>query len=267
MHELIDSHSHLDVDEFDTDRDAVIDRARAVGVARQIIPAISRAGFQKLKSLCSNVDGLFAAYGMHPAYLDEHREGDVEHLADWLQDEQAVAVGECGLDYYVEGLDLDRQRAMFNAQLGLAKELDLPVIVHALRAVEDVILALRRVGGLRGVVHSYGGSAEQAQRLWEMGFHIGMGGPVTYPRARRLREIVASIPIEFLLLETDAPDQPLSTHRGARNEPAYLVEVLAVIASLRNADPAEVAAATTRNAVELFRLPALPQAFAGERKI
>ena len=144
-----------------------------------------------------------------------------------------------------------------------AKDLDLPVIVHALRAVEDVIMALRRVGGLRGVVHSYGGSAEQAQRLWEMGFHIGVGGPVTYERARRLREIVASMPIEFLLLESDAPDQPLSTHRGVRNEPAYLVEVLDVVASLRNADHAEVAAATSRNAVELFRLPAVPLACVG----
>lgn len=257
MHELIDSHSHLDVDEFDTDREAVIERARAAGVNRQIIPAISRAGFENLKSLCGKDYGLFPAYGMHPAYLDEHREGDVEHLADWLQDEQAVAVGECGLDYYVEGLDLDRQRAMFNAQLELAKELDLPVIVHALRAVEDVILALRRIGGLRGVVHSYGGSAEQAQRLWEMGFHIGIGGPVTYERARRLREIVATMPIQFLLLETDAPDQPLSTHRGARNEPAYLTEVLDVVAALRGADPSELASATTLNAVELFRLPAL----------
>ncbi|MEO6075739.1 MAG: TatD family hydrolase [Dokdonella sp.] len=263
MHELIDSHSHLDVSEFDADRDAVVDRARAAGVSRQIIPAISRAGFENLKSLCCEVDGLFPAYGMHPIYLDDHRSGDIEHLAEWLQRERAVAVGECGLDFYVEGLDLVRQREIFDAQLELAKDLDLPVIVHALRAVEDVIMALRRVGGLRGVVHSYGGSAEQAQRLWEMGFHIGVGGPVTYERARRLREIVASMPIEFLLLESDAPDQPLSTHRGARNEPAYLVEVLDVVASLRNADPAEVAAATSRNAVELFRLPATPQACVG----
>ncbi len=266
MHELIDSHSHLDTSEFDVDRDAVIERARAAGITRQIIPAISRQGFENLKSLCNDDDGLFPAYGMHPIYLDDHHDGDLEALGDWLQAEQAVAVGECGLDYYVEGLDLDRQRAIFDAQLELARDLDLPVIVHALRAVEDVILALRRVGGLRGVVHSYGGSAEQARRLWEMGFHLGIGGPVTYERARRLREIVATMPIKFLLLETDAPDQPLSTHRGARNEPAYLIEVLDVVAELRNADPAEIAAATTGNAVELFRLPALPQAFADGRK-
>lgn len=260
MHELIDSHSHLDAGEFDADRDAVIERARAAGVTRQIIPAISRPGFENLKALCNEVEGLFPAYGMHPAYLDDHGDGDLEALADWLQGDEVVAVGECGLDYYVKDLDLDRQRAIFDAQLELAKELNLPVIVHALRAVEDVILALRRVGGLRGVVHSYGGSAEQARRLWEMGFHIGIGGPVTYERARRLREIVATMPIDYLLLETDAPDQPLSTHRGARNEPAYLVEVLDVVAGLRKADPAGIAAATTRNAVELFRLPAYPLA-------
>lgn len=267
MHGLIDSHSHLDLAEFDADRDTVIERARAAGVTRQIIPAISRPGFAKLKALCESVDGLHPAYGLHPVFLADHRNDDLEHLADWLQDNDAVAVGECGLDYYVEGLDLGRQQAIFKAQLQLAKDLDLPVIVHALRAVEDVILALRRIGGLRGVVHSFGGSAEQAQRLWEMGFHIGIGGPVTYERARRLRELVATIPIEFLLLETDAPDQPLSTHRGARNEPAYLVEVLDVVANLRGVDPADLAAATTRNAEQLFRLPALPQAFAeGHRK-
>lgn len=263
MHQLVDSHSHLDVSEFDDDRLAVVERARAVGVTRQVIPAISRPGFATLKALCESVDGLHPAYGMHPAFLDHHHEGDLEHLADWLQANDAVAVGECGLDYYVEGLDLDKQRATFDAQLGIAKDLQLPVIVHALRAVEDVIRALRRVGGLRGVVHSYGGSAEQARRLWDMGFHIGIGGPVTYERARRLREIVATMPIEYLLLETDAPDQPLSTHRGARNEPAYLVEVLGVVASLRHCDPADLAAATTRNAVQLFRLPAMPSATAG----
>ena len=257
MLDLIDTHCHLDVTEFDGDRKAVIERARAAGVARQIIPAISRRGFENLKSLCNDVDGLYPAYGMHPAFLDDHRDGDLEVLADWLQGEAAVALGECGLDYYVPGLDLDRQRRIFNAQLELARDLDLPVIVHALRAVEDVILALRRVGGLRGVVHSYGGSAEQAQRLWELGFHLGIGGPVTYPRARRLRDIVATMPLEFLLLETDSPDQPLSTHRGARNEPACLIEVLDSVASLRGMDAAELAAATTRNAVELFRLPNL----------
>lgn len=265
MHQLVDSHSHLDVSEFDDDRILAVERARAAGVTRQIIPAISRSGFAKLKALCANVDGLHPAYGMHPAFLDDHHEADLEHLAIWLQANDAVAVGECGLDYYVEGLDLDRQRTIFNRQLGLAKDLELPVIVHALRAVEDVILALRRVGGLRGVVHSFGGSAEQAQRLWDMGFHIGIGGPVTYERARRLREIVATMPIQFLLLETDAPDQPLSTHRGARNEPAYLVEVLDVVASLRHCDPADLAAATTRNAVHLFRLPAFPSAMAEGR--
>ena len=258
MHQLVDSHSHLDVSEFGADRILVVERARAAGVTRQVIPAISRPGFAKLKALCESIDGIHPAYGMHPAFLADHRVGDLEHLADWLQANDAVAVGECGLDYYVDGLDLDRQRAIFDAQLELARDLDLPVIVHALRAVEDVILALRRIGGLRGVVHSFGGSAEQAQRLWDMGFHIGIGGPVTYERARRLRKIVATMPIEFLLLETDAPDQPLSTQRGARNEPAYLVEVLDVVAGLRNCDPADLASATTLNAVQLFRLPDVP---------
>lgn len=270
MLELIDSHSHLDVSEFDADRDAAIARACAAGVTRQIIPAISRSGFKSLRDLCAGTSeerdtGLYPAYGLHPAYLDQHHEADLDQLGDWLQRERAFAVGECGLDYHVGGLDLDRQRSLFDRQLELARDFDLPVIVHALRAVEDVIMALRRVGGLRGVVHSYGGSAEQAEHLWKLGFHLGIGGPVTYERARRLREVVATMPIEFLLLETDAPDQPLASHRGARNEPALLIEVLNVVAELRSADRGDIAAATTRNAEVLFGLPTWPPQIPKER--
>ena len=166
-------------------------------------------------------------------------------------------MGECGLDYFVEGLDPERQRHFFQGQLELARDFDLPLVLHARRAVDEVILRLRRTGGLRGVVHSWSGSEEQARQLFELGFHLGIGGPVTFERARRLRRTVASMPIEFLLLETDAPDQPGAGHRGERNEPAYLPEVLAVVAELRGESPEAIAAATTANAQRLFvRRPA-----------
>jgi len=139
--------------------------------------------------------------------------------------------------------------------LEIARDFSLPAILHARRALEEVIATIRRIGHLRGVVHSFSGSAEQAAQLWKSGFLIGLGGPVTYPRARRLREIVATMPLEFLLLETDSPDQPLHGHQGARNEPALLVEVCACVAQLRGVDPAEIAAATTANAERLFALP------------
>jgi TatD DNase family protein len=130
----------------------------------------------------------------------------------------------------------------------------LPLVLHARRAVDEVIATLRSIGNLRGVVHSFSGSIEQAQQLWRMGFCIGLGGPVTYPRARRLRELVAAMPLEFLLLETDSPDQPLHGHQGARNEPSRLVAVCECVAALRNVEPGDIAAETTRNAERLFAL-------------
>ncbi|MBN8480843.1 MAG: TatD family hydrolase [Xanthomonadales bacterium] len=254
MHDLVDSHSHLDAAEFDADRTAVVARARACGVRRQIIPAIAAAGWAPLGVLCADTPGLHPAYGLHPMYLDAHVPDDLDALATWAARPDCVAVGECGLDYHVEGLDRASQTRYFIGQLELARSLDRPVILHARKAVDDVIAAIRRVGGLHGVVHSFSGSPEQAARLWDLGFLIGLGGPLTYERAQRLRGIAATMPLEFLLLETDAPDQPLATHRGERNEPAHLVEVLDCIARLRGTDPGEIAAATTRNAERLFAL-------------
>ncbi|MGN6151840.1 MAG: TatD family hydrolase [Lysobacteraceae bacterium] len=251
---LLDSHAHLAAPEFDGDRDAVLARARAAGVARQIVPAVNAAGWPKLRELCANEAGLLPAYGLHPMYLDEHRDADLVALRDWIERERPVAVGECGLDFFVEGLDPARQARFFDGQLRLARDFELPVVVHARRAVDAVLAAIRRFGPLRGVIHSYPGSADQAKRLFDLGFLVGIGGPVTYERANRLRTLAATLPIECLLLETDAPDQPDSDHRGQRNEPARLVRVLDTVAALRGIAPAEVAAATTANAERLFRL-------------
>ena len=254
MFDLIDSHSHFDVAEFDSDRADALARARAAGVRRQIIPAIDAAGFTRVCDLCAREHGLYPAYGLHPMYLAAHRPEHLEELKDWIERERPVAVGECGLDFFVPGLDAESQRGYFQQQLELAREFDLPLILHARRAIDDVTAAVRRMGGLRGVVHSFSGSAEQAQHLWKLGFCLGLGGPLTYPRARRLRGIVATMPLEFLLLETDSPDQPLHGHQGRRNEPALLADVCACVAELRGVDYAEVAAVTTRNCERLFRL-------------
>lgn len=252
---LVDSHSHFDAGEFDRDRAEAYARARAAGVEAQVVPAVDAAGWPGLKAVCDRFDGLHPAYGLHPVYLASHREGDIEALRDWLHRERPVAVGECGLDFFVEGLDARAQQHWFDAQLRLAREFELPVIVHARRAVDAVIAAIRRLGGLRGVVHSFSGSAEQAAQLHGLGFLLGIGGPVTYERANRLRRVVAAMPLEQLLLETDAPDQPGSAHRGERNEPAHLPHVLTVVAALRGMAPEALAAATTANAERLFDLP------------
>lgn len=254
---LVDSHCHLDADRFDSDREAVIARARAAGVQAQVVPATHAAAWPKLREVCASASGLHPAYGLHPTFLHHHRHEHLRELGDWIERERPVAVGECGLDYYIDGLDREAQQAFFDGQLELARKHDLPLIVHARRAVEAVIVSLRRAGRLRGVVHSFAGSPEQARQLWDLGFMIGLGGPVTYERARRLRRLAAQMPLEHLLLETDAPDQPDSGNRGGRNEPALLVRVLDTIAELRGQPRDEIAAATTDNARRLFKLPPL----------
>lgn len=251
---LFDSHVHLDAAEFDPDRGQVLAQARQCGIVDMLIPAISAAGWAPLRALCDSEPGLHPAYGLHPLFLAQHREADLDALRSWLSSHKACAVGECGLDYSDESSDRERQLRFLRAQLQLARELELPLILHARAAFEQVILELEGFEGkLRGVVHSFSGSEEQAKRLWKIGFHLGIGGPVTYERAHRLRGIVARMPIEYLLLETDAPDQPDAAHRGQRNVPARLTEILRCIAQLRDEPEAEVARITTANARDLFR--------------
>ena len=253
---LIDSHCHLDAPEFDADRDAVLARARAAGVGAQIVPAVAASGFAALAQLARDEADVFPGYGLHPMYLAEHRPEHLEEVRWYLRAGGAVAVGECGLDYFVPGLEPALQREYFVAQVRLAREFDLPLVLHARRAVDEVIATLRRVSGVRGVVHSWSGSEEQARQLWKMGFCLGIGGPVTYARAQRLRRLVAAMPVEYLLLETDAPDQPDAAHRGLRNEPSRLPLVLDVVARLRGVEPGELAQATSDNARALFGIRA-----------
>ena len=252
---LVDSHCHLDAPEFDSDRDAVMHRARAAGVVQQVVPAIAADHWPKLRELCQRHPGLFPAYGLHPMFLDQHRPQHLRLLGEWIAREQPLAIGECGLDYFVEGLDRETQQVYFEGQLALAQEFDLPVIVHARRAIDAVIAAVKRAGRLRGVVHSFSGSPEQARQLWQLGWLTGIGGPATYERANRLRSLVARMPLQYLLLETDAPDQPDSGIRGQRNEPARLSFVCHAIAQLRQQPAEEIAAVTSANARALFRLP------------
>ena len=254
MPSLADSHVHLDDSSFDDDRSAVVERARQAGVALQVVPGVDAASWPRIQALCVPGSGLFAAYGLHPMFLHRHQPEHLAALRVWLGSAQPVAVGEIGLDFYGEHPDAQEQREYFRQQLALAREFELPVVLHARGALDEVTATVRRVGRLRGVVHSFAGSQQQAEQLWKLGLHIGIGGPVTYERAQRLRRIVASMPIEHLLLESDAPDQPLSNHRGERNEPARVAEVLQCVAALRGESPAALAAATTANVKRLFAI-------------
>jgi len=255
MIRLIDSHVHLDDHAFDPDRSAVIGHASTAGVEAMVVPGVDKASWSRIDALCANHNQIFAAFGLHPMFLRNHAPSDVDALSTWLETHPAVAVGEIGLDFFVSDLDHDLQRHYFTAQLQIARQRNLPVIVHARAALEEVSLTLRRIGNLSGVVHSFSGSEQQAKNLWDIGFMLGIGGPVTYERARRLRRIVASMPIEFLMLESDAPDQPDARHRGQRNEPARVADILHCVAELRSESPEHVAAATSANARRLFNLP------------
>jgi len=249
---LFDSHSHLDAPEFELDRCEVISRAEAEGVNQQLLPAVEFASWSNLKEVCQRYAGLYPAYGLHPMYLASHLPEHIPALQNWIETEKPNAVGECGLDFFVEGLDAELQRFYFIEQLKLAREFELPVVVHARHAVEEVIASIKKIGGLKGVIHSYSGSEEQARQLFNLGFSLGIGGPITYDRAKRLRRLVASMPIEFLLLETDSPDQPNADYRGQRNEPARLLDVLKIVAELRSESEEVIAKATTGNAETMF---------------
>lgn len=250
---LFDSHVHLDASEFDADRTAVLAAARAAGIVEMLVPAVTAATWKKLQAVCGSAPGLYPAYGLHPCYLPQHSDADLERLEAWLRLHPAAAVGECGLDYFDPQLDRERQLRLLRGQFEIASRFDLPLVLHARRAFEAMILELRRFGRpLRGVVHSFSGSAEQARELWKLGFHVGIGGPVTYERAQRLRRIVTRMPIEYLLLESDAPDQPDAAHRGQRNEPARIAGVLDCIAALRGEPAVDIASATSANARRLF---------------
>lgn len=254
MLELTDSHAHIDDRSFDADRGLMFARASEAGVRHIVVPAVDQASWPRVASICAEHPQAHPAYGLHPIFLDQHRPEHLDDLVVQLQSHRAVAVGEIGLDFFLPELDPTRQREYFLRQLRIARDFDLPVIVHARRAMDEVTSTIKRIGGLRGVVHSFSGSVQQAARLWELGFYLGIGGPVTYERAQRLRHIVATMPIERLLLETDAPDQPDAAHRGQRNEPARVAEVLRVVALLRSESEAAVAAATSANARRLFKL-------------
>ena len=211
--------------------------------------------FELLRGISEAHDDVSFSVGVHPCHTDAG-EPALDDLLALAAHPKVVAIGEIGLDYFIEDLDRERQQHYFEAQLELAREFELPVIVHGRRAFDAVIATLRRFMPLRGVVHSFAGSEEQAEQLYKLGFMLGIGGPVTYERAQRLRRLVAAMPIEQLLLETDSPDQPDSQWRGQRNEPARLPVVLEAIAALRGESPESIAQATTANAERLFGIVA-----------
>ena len=255
--EIIDTHCHLDLPAFDPDRDGVLERCRAGGVAALVVPGVLATGWDGLLGLCREEAGLFPALGLHPVYLDQHRvDADIRLLEARLATERPVAVGEIGLDYAVAGLDRERQQTLFEAQLACARDAGLPVILHVRKAHDQVLATLKRIRVCGGTAHAFNGSLQQAAQYRELGFRLGFGGMLTFERSTRLRALARALPLEAMVLETDAPDMTVVQHRGERNSPEYLPYCLAALAQVRNESLEVVAQQTTRNARAVFGLPA-----------
>lgn len=253
--ELFDSHCHFDFEAFEPDRSAIWERCRELGLTRLMIPGTSATQWARARNVCAEFPGLYFSAGLHPWWLQERAESDWEsQLAEALEQDRCLALGECGLDKMIE-IPMAEQEALLERQLALAGDLNRPVILHCVRAHNELIRLLKRHALPRGgVVHAFTGSPDIARTYWGMGFYLGIGGSITYARARKTREAAQRLPLEALVLETDAPDMPLSGRQGARNSPEYLPEVAGTLARLRGESLDVVAAQTTLNAQRLFGL-------------
>lgn len=247
-----DTHCHLDAAEFDDDRAAVHAAAQAAGVHEMIVPAVELDSFPAVKDCCRRYPRCRPAYGIHPLYVMRARKADLVQLRQWLADEEVVAVGEIGLDYFVSDVDPQRQEFFFVEQLKIARESGLPVLLHVRRAVDAVLKQLCRIGVCGGIAHAFNGSRQQADEFIRLGFKLGFGGSLTFAGSSRIRALAAELPLETIVLETDAPDIPPAWLAGGRNSPAELPRIASVLADLRGLTLAEVAAATNAAAATIF---------------
>jgi TatD DNase family protein len=256
----IDSHCHLDAPEFDADRAVVIERARSAGVSQLVLPAVEVANFEVVRQL-AHEHGFVYALGIHPLFVDRAADDDLERLRESLRmqrdDPRLVGVGEIGLDHFVAGLDRERQRHFYIEQLKIAREHDLPVILHVRRSADALLAGLRRVTVAGGIAHAFNGSEQQARSFVDLGFALGFGGAITFERALNIRRLATTLPPSSLVVETDAPDIPpqwryrKAEQRAAgdvaRNEPAELPRIAATLAALRNWSIEETATITSDN--------------------
>ncbi|NLU16460.1 MAG: metal-dependent hydrolase [Serratia liquefaciens] len=255
--DFIDTHCHFDFPPFSGNELESLALAEQAGVRRIIVPTVTADRFARVLKLARDYPPLFAALGLHPLYIAQHQEAELEQLAGFLasRPQKLVAVGEIGLDLYMEDPQFERQQRLLKAQLKLAKEYDLPVILHSRRSHDQLAAMLRRAElPRRGVVHGFAGSLSQAQAFIRLGYYIGVGGTISYERAQKTRSVMAQLPLTSLLLETDAPDMPLAGYQGQPNRPERAAEVFQVLCQLRPESPDQIAAQLQHNTHALFTL-------------
>ncbi|MBA3988446.1 MAG: TatD family deoxyribonuclease [Idiomarina sp.] len=249
---LIDTHCHLNLQAFDEDRAEMLMRAHQVGVTHVVVPGITAASWAQQRDYAKRYANWFNAFGLHPYFIDQHQDGDIDLLAQQLRKGGAVAVGEIGLD--ATCADMPRQRKLLHAQLELAVEFQLPVILHHRKTLDELLKCTREHGVERAVVHAFSGSEQQALAWADAGYYLGVGGVITYPRAQKTRRAIAVAPLHALVLETDSPDMPTCGKQGQRNEPAYMTRVFDALCEIREEPPHVLRAALHANTCALFGL-------------
>jgi len=250
---FIDTHAHLDFDRFDEDRDEVIQAAYDAGVKRIVNIGADMESSRNSVNLAKKYDFIYAAVGVHPHDVKEISPEDYDELKELAQNDKVVAIGEIGLDYYYDNSPRGEQQEAFKIQLQLAKELNLPVVIHSRDAKEDTLAILEEhAKGLEGIVHCYAYDLATAKRVIDMGFYLAFGGVITFNNAKDLRAVVKEIALDKILIETDAPYLTPAPHRGKRNESKFVIHVAKKIAEIKGIDVAEVAEKTTENAKNLL---------------
>ena len=254
----IDTHCHLDASEFGGTQDDLVRNAAAADVGGIVVPSVARANFAIVRELCDRFPACAPAYGIHPMYTDDALPEDISEVHAYLSNQQPVAVGEIGLDFFIDHYDRVRQEYFFTEQLKLAGELGLPVLLHIRRAQDTILKHLRQHKVCGGIAHAFNGSRQQADEFIKLGFKLGFGGAMTYSRATRLRELAATLPLDSIVLETDAPDIPPDfLGRREPNKPEYLPRIAKTLAELRGMQLEDIAQATTENVFAV--LPQLKQ--------
>jgi TatD DNase family protein len=254
MH-FIDTHCHLDAAKFDGTSSQLISDALTQQVTTIVVPSVVARNFAAVRALTQQHASCAPAYGIHPLYVAQSTTDDLHTLREFLRNAEAVAVGEIGLDFYVANVDAAQQQFFLREQLKLAREFDLPVLLHVRKAVDAVLQNLRQNQVRGGIAHAFNGSRQQADALIKLGFKLGFGGAMTHSRALHLRELAATLPLDSIVLETDAPDMlPDFLARGVANTPANLHRIAQTLADLRGISLAEIAEATTHNALQVLPL-------------
>ena len=250
---LIDSHCHIDFPEFAQDFEEVMANANMAGVEQFVIPGVQASQWQSLIQFCEQNLSCHYALGIHPYFLDSFQPNDLKSLEKLLSKQQAVAVGECGIDSSIENIPLQQQ--VFESQITLANKFEKPLIVHHRKSHHLIMQSFNKVKPQHGgVIHAFSGSLQDAKKYTQLGFKLGIGGVITYERAKKTRSVVAQVPLESLVLETDSPDMPLSGRQGERNEPKYLPEVFQHLSQLKGLPPLHVAEQTYLNTKSLFSI-------------